>query len=225
MEEPQRSVRKFIMDFFVEHAFAPSVAEIGPALKLSGSETGEALLKLDRAHHLKLLEGTFRILMAFPFSAISTPYRVERSNGQRYFANCAWDAIAFHPMLNEPIRVDSFCDACSKRLAFRVEEGRGGPTRSELPRVRLGLPAADWWKNITLTCANTMVFLGAEEFAVSRDREGPTSDPGVLTIDQMVQLSIPIYGKKLNAEYERPAVDEIRANFERLGLSSSYWRI
>ena len=41
--------------------------------------------------------------MAHPFSGIVTPFPVTMANGKRYFANCAWDAIAFHVMLSIPI--------------------------------------------------------------------------------------------------------------------------
>src|SRR5438034_6323432 len=53
-----------------------------------------AVLKaLEEARHLKLVPGTQRILMAFPFSAVATPFRTTRPViGRRYYANCAWDA-------------------------------------------------------------------------------------------------------------------------------------
>lgn len=225
MNEPDRRVRKFVFDYFLEHAVAPAAPEIAAGLGLELDRTQEALQSLDRAHHIKLLEGTYRILMAFPFSALATPFRVTRTNGTRYFANCAWDSIAFHPMLNEPLQVDSYCDRCGKALAFRLEDGRGVRVGGPLPTVVLELPAREWWRDITRTCANTMVFLGAEETKIPETGSMNSIDSGQVTVDQVVQMSGPIYSDKLRIDYDRPASDVIQASFDRLGLKGPHWKL
>ena len=225
MNDPDRRVRKFVFDYFLEHAVAPAAPEIAAGLGLELGRTREALQSLDRAHHIKLLEGTYRILMAFPFSALATPFRVTRTNGTRYFANCAWDSIAFHPMLNEPLRVDSYCDRCGKALAFRLEDSRGVPMGGPLPIVVLELPAREWWQDITRTCANTMVFLGAEETKIPETGSMHSIDSGQLTVDQVVRMSGPIYSDKLRIDYDRPASDVIQASFDRLGLKGPHWKL
>lgn len=138
MEPDDRTVRRFVLDFFLENANAPTVEEISHELGEPLSSVREALQNLDAGHHLKLLEGTTRILMAFPFSAIATPFRVARGNGRRYFANCAWDSVAFHPMLREAVRVDSFCDRCGANLRFDLRDGTAFTEADALPTVRLG---------------------------------------------------------------------------------------
>ncbi len=225
MEPIDQAVRKFVFDYFLERTHAPVLEEIAPYLGLDLPTAMESLRRLEAGHHLKLLDGTSRILMAFPFSAIATPYRVTRSNGRRYFANCAWDSIAFHPMLAEPIQIDSFCAHCGDPVRFGVEHGRGVRMEDELPLVQLRLPAAQWWNDITRTCSNTMVFLGAD--AKHRGSDGP-ADPaarGVVTVDQIVQMSLPIYSTKLRLDYERPPTETIRSTFERLGLTGPHWQL
>src|SRR5438445_11118832 len=100
-----RDVRKFVFDSFLEHSVPPVLEEIMERFRLGRPQAFEVLQALEAARHLKLVPGTQRILMAFPFSAVATPFRVERSSGTSFFANCAWDAVAFHSMLNEPIRI------------------------------------------------------------------------------------------------------------------------
>lgn len=225
MDAVEREVRKFVFDYFVDETFAPAVEEIAGKLGLSLSEARAALQRLEDGHHLKLLEGTSRILMVFPLSSIATPYRVTRANGRRYFANCAWDAIAVHPLLEEPVQVDSFCSHCGEAIRFRLEQGKGVPMGEPLPLVHLRLPAAEWWKDITRTCANTMVFLGSG--AHHRDGKEPSPAPpeGVVTVDQVVGMSLPIYSGKLRKEYERPPTAVIQAQFNRLGLTGPYWKL
>lgn len=225
MDATERTVRKFVFDYFLSQTTAPSPGDIAQQLQLPLPEVKAVLRRLDDDHHLKLLEGTSRILMAFPFSAVASPFRVTRPNGMRYFANCAWDSIAFHPMLQEPIQIDSFCDDCGKPLRFRIVESRGVPVSGELPRVHIMLPAQEWWKDITRTCSNTMVFLGPEETErIGVDGRGPAT-PGVVTVDQVVAMSVPIYSGKLNLEYDRPPPSAVQSAFERLGLSGAYWKL
>lgn len=225
MNEVDRRVRKFVYDSFLENGTAPAVAEIARGLGTPVPTAAAALDRLDRAHQLKLLDGTSRILMAFPFSAISTPFRVTRSNGTRYFANCAWDAIAFHAMLDEPIRIDSFCDRSGAPLRFRLEAGTGVAIDRPVPRVLLSLPAAAWWNDITRTCANTMVFLGAEEFEAASKATPDLTGPGVVTVDQVHKMSVPIYAGRLRLEYERPPTPTIQSTFEKLGLTGPFWSL
>lgn len=221
--EVDRKVRKFVFDFFLKETFAPSLEEISSETKISRSETAASLQRLDAAHHLKMLDGTDRILMAFPLSAIATPHRVARRNGQRYFANCAWDAIAFHPMLGEPVEITSFCRHCAAPIRFRMESGRGVPSGDHLPLVYLAWPAATWWNDIVSTCSNSMVFFdSASHFADWKAR--PESKAGaLLTVEQVMGLSLPLYAKKLDLDYERPSKEVLQATFARLGLTGKFW--
>ena len=225
MDQTDRVVRQRVLQSFLEHAYAPTAPEIAQSLGLPIGTIKDSFRRLDDEHHLKLLEGTFRILMAFPFSAISTPYRVTRPNGQSYFANCAWDAIAFHLMLDEPTKISSYCDICGTPIGFSVEDGRGRPGSTALPLVRLALPAARWWEDITRTCANTMVFLGAEEVGLSDLSPSAATEAGIVTVDQVVQMSVPLYRNKMASDYDRPSPEVIRANFERIGFTGDHWRL
>jgi len=223
--ETDRRVRKFVFDFFLKQTFAPSLEEIAAEMKLSRSQTSGALQRLDAAHHIKMLEGTDRILMAFPLSAIATPHRVTRRTGQRYFANCAWDSVAFHPMLGEPVEISSFCRHCGIPIRFRMDSGRGVPSGDHLPVVYLAWPAATWWNDIVSTCANSMVFFDSpSHFAEWQAR--PESKAGaVLTIEQVMGLSLPLYAKKLELDYERPPNEALEATFAKLGLTGDFWKL
>jgi hypothetical protein len=206
-------------------AFAPSLEEIARGVAVTLEEAAGALRRLDGAHHLKLLDGTDRILMAFPFSGGATPYRVTRSNGQRYFANCAWDAIAFHPMLAEPIGIRSFCHHCGDPIEFRVESGRGVSGTSGLPVLFLKLRASEWWTDIVRTCSNTMVFFTSREH-LGEFRNAVRFEGGAeLSVEQTVRLSVPIYQGRMDRGYERPPKAVLQAHFDRLGLSGDFWKL
>src|ERR1700756_255978 len=97
-----RAMRKFVFDHFLEQAVPPVLEQLMERYHLHRDEAFAILRALEDARHLKLVPGTQRILMAFPFSAVATPFRVTRPViSRRYYANCAWDAVAFHSMLHE----------------------------------------------------------------------------------------------------------------------------
>src|SRR6266705_5176470 len=92
-----RDVGKYVFDHFLEHAVPPVLEQIMERYHFDRVEAFAALEGLEYARHLKLVPGTQRILMAFPFSAGATPFRVTRLViGRRHYANCALDAVHYH---------------------------------------------------------------------------------------------------------------------------------
>ncbi|TMI70217.1 MAG: hypothetical protein E6H05_13980 [Bacillati bacterium ANGP1] len=79
-----------------------------------------------------------------PFSAVATPFVVTRRNRRWYFANCAWDAVAFHAMLNEEVRIGTQCHHCAEPIAITLANGRAMSTLGSR-FVHLSLPASQWW--------------------------------------------------------------------------------
>lgn len=194
------------------------------ALANSREEAREALFSLERARHIALVPGTERILMAFPFSAVATPFRVT-VGARRYFANCAWDAIAFHAMLGKPVRVDSFCEHCAEPITVEMDGGRAVGVEPPSAIVHLAIPAARWWEDIIAACGNTMVFFASPEHRDASDLCSTHGTGASLTPDLMHRLSIPIYARKLAPDYARPGKEELAAHFAALGLTDPFWRL
>src|SRR5947199_2400925 len=127
-----RDVRKYVFDHFLEYAVPPVLEQIMERYHLERPDAFAGLKALEEARHLKLVPGTQRILMAFPFSAVATPFRTTRPViGRRYYANCAWDAVAFHTMLHEIVRIESRCHHCAKPISIELA---GGKSRASPPR-------------------------------------------------------------------------------------------
>lgn len=224
-ESLDRSLRLLVLEQFLRHSRAPVLEELSTATNRSPAAVLESLRRLEAAHHLKLVDGTPHILMAFPFSGVATSYRANLRDGRSYFANCAWDAIAFHPMLGEPIGVDSFCHHCAGTIQFEVVDGRGVPGRTRVPLLYFGRPAAAWWADIVRTCGTSMVyFADRTHFDAWVARSG--SVPGaVLSVEQTAQISVPIYERKLRADYARPPAAMIEAAFRHAGLTGEFWTL
>src|SRR5439155_20660132 len=139
-----------------------------------------------------------------------------------YFANCAWDSVAFHAMLNEEIRIGSQCHHCAESISITLANGRATASPRET-RVYLSLPAAKWWDDILNTCSNHMVFFRGTSHIDDWRSANPAAADAALTIEQTHALSVPLYRDRLKLEYVRPSKDELVAHFASLGLTGPFW--
>ncbi|MEO6579489.1 MAG: organomercurial lyase [Candidatus Limnocylindria bacterium] len=227
MTEPNLAIRtrRFIFEYFASHATAPVVEELMSEFSIKRDEATTVLDDLGAARHIALVKGTARLLMAFPFSSIATPFRVH-ARGRTYFANCAWDAVAFHAMLGEEdVDIGSFCHHCAEPI--RVQMRNGAATLVDPPGtiVYLALKPTQWWDDIVTTCANTMVFFASGEHRDASDLCAAPDQAASLTPDQVHALSGPIYASKFAIDYARPGKEALEAHFAAIGLTGDYWRL
>jgi hypothetical protein len=187
----------------------------------------KTLVDLQSARHIALLTGTQRILMAFPFSSIATPFRVKvAGRDKEYFANCAWDAVAIHVALGKEQWISSYCHHCSEDVQIHLKDQRRVSAQSDSqPMIYLALPASKWWENILLTCSNNMVFFSSKDHLDEWKRTGSVTGGEALTIEQTLRLSVPIYKDKMSLDYARPSREQTIAHFQSLGLTSEFWKI
>jgi hypothetical protein len=220
----QQRARLFIFEQFLEHAAPPVVEQVMTEFSVSRAAATRVLTDLETAHHIALVKGTARILMAFPFSAIATPFRTT-VRGQGYFANCAWDAIAFHAMLGDEIRVESFCHHCATPIEIELRDGRA--TRIDPPEslVYFARPPTEWWDDITTTCGNTMVFFASPEHRGASDLCAGADQSASLTPEQVHTLSGPSYATKFALDYARPSKEVVLAHWAKMSLSRDFWEL
>jgi hypothetical protein len=226
-ESLQKNVRKYIFEHFEEHTTAPVLEQIIRKFGLDRASAFKVLVDLQSARHIALLTGTQRILMAFPFSSIVTPFRVKvAGKDKEYFANCAWDAVAIHVALEKEQWISSYCHHCSEDVKIHFKDQRRVSAQSDSqPLVYLALPASKWWENILLTCSNNMVFFSSKDHLDEWKRRGSVTGGEALTIEQTLRLSVPIYKDKMSLDYARPSREQTIAHFQSLGLTSDFWKI
>jgi hypothetical protein len=220
-----QQARLYVFEHCLEHAVPPLVEQLMTEFDLTRAETVAVLREVAESRGVALVRGTSRILMAWPFSAIATPFAV-RTGGKRYYANCSWDAIAFHAMLDQaPIRIDSYCHWCARPIEIEFDHGRATLVEPATTIVYLALRPTQWWEDIILTCSNTMVFFCSAEH---RDASGLITDDQAgasLTPDQTHALGVPLYKDRLRIDYARPGRDELVAHFTSLGLTGPFWQV
>src|SRR5207247_1788812 len=138
--------------------------------------------------------------------------------GRRYYANCAWDAVAFHAMLHEIIRIEGRCHHCAEPISVELVGGksRASPRR---PVVYLALPAAQWWNDIVITCSNHMVFSAPEAHMEEWRKTTQAREVDLLNIEETHAHSVLIYKDKQTAEYVQPSKDQLITHIRSLGLA------
>jgi hypothetical protein len=141
------SIKLTIYRHFAEAGTAPGPEQVAEPLGCSAAEVRAAFLRL-RANRVLLLEPDgVTIRMAPPFSGVPTAHRVEIGR-QRYFANCAWDALGIPAALHRPAVVHSRCGESDEPL--RLEVGTDGPEPSDW-LFHCQVPAARWWADLVFT--------------------------------------------------------------------------
>jgi alkylmercury lyase-like protein len=119
-------VLRAILSSFVATGGPVLMAAVAAAFpERSAAAVAETVRALDAVDLLQL-DGE-RIVVAYPFCAAPTPFRVRLTAGTERYACCAIDALGVAPMLGEPVRVISECHHCHEPLAFAVGTEGPGP--------------------------------------------------------------------------------------------------
>jgi Alkylmercury lyase len=142
------AVRVSVYQHFVDHGAAPSTGHLATLLEQDEVSIQRSLERLEAARVLTLTPGTRQIWMAHPFSAVPTPYPVETSDC-RYWANCAWDALAIPSLLNVDAQISTTCPGCGEVVAANVEDGRLKAPADAV--VHFLVPPKQFWDNIGFT--------------------------------------------------------------------------
>lgn len=140
-------LRARVYRHFAETGEAPNTDRLAADTGLSPAEVGASLGRLAEARLLALAPGTRRIWMAHPFSAVPTDYPVETPD-LRYWANCAWDALAIPPLLGADAGVRTRCPVSGESIQLRMREGELVEAEGV---VHFLVPPRRFWENVGFT--------------------------------------------------------------------------
>ena len=140
------AVRFVVYDALATTGAAPPRSRL-EAIAGGSTRLDAALRALHDAHALVLNEdGSIR--MALPFSAIPTDHEVVATDGRRWWANCAWDALAIPSLVGRDAQITSrWLDDGSPLTLTVTAEG----TQPDRGLVHFLVPACRWWDDIVET--------------------------------------------------------------------------
>lgn len=117
---------KSILRAFVERPGPVMVEEIVKALPdRAPDDIREALTRLDEDDLIQIRDG--RVDMAYPFSALPTPFVIQLTGRGDRYACCAIDVLGIAPMLGQRVHIRSHCHHCGEPLEFWVDQAGPGP--------------------------------------------------------------------------------------------------
>src|SRR5262245_29098203 len=137
----EQEVREYVYRITVQHGRPPHAAEAAAALGVSPGEVLDLFRKLGSRRLLALAPDSGEIVMAPPFSAVPTSFRVAVRD-RSYFANCVWDSYGIAAALHEDADVEASCACCGEPMSLAVREGRPVPAEGI---AHFAVPAAHWW--------------------------------------------------------------------------------
>jgi hypothetical protein len=143
MDLDQR-VRWQVYDVTMREGAPPLASRIASLLHLTMDDVRASLERLASGRMLVMRDG--EILMAGPFSAVPTPFRVTTPNYSCY-GNCIWDALGIAATLQSDVDIAASCGDCGSamRVAVSDEEVIGDGL------MHFALPARQWWQDVVFT--------------------------------------------------------------------------
>jgi hypothetical protein len=126
---------------------APSASDLAAALGQPVPSIERSLLRLAAHHHLVLAPGAMSLWMAHPFSVIPTEFPVD-AGPDRYWANCAWDALGIPAVLQRETWTQTRCAETGVPIAFGIREGK---LEAGTEVVHFAVPACAFYENVAYT--------------------------------------------------------------------------
>lgn len=137
-------VRWQVYDVTMREGAPPLAARLSASMNRPPAEISASLERLAASRMLVLRDG--EVLMAGPFSAVPTPFRVRTSRFSCY-GNCIWDALGIAATLQSDVTIDTSCGDCAAAMHVAVRHGEVIGTGL----MHFALPARQWWQDIVFT--------------------------------------------------------------------------
>lgn len=146
-EDKLWEIRAFVYHHFAETTQPPLVDETAARFTLTHEQAVSAYEELHQRHAFFLQSGTHDILMANPFSAVETPFKVY-ANDKTYFANCAWDSLGIPAALHVDADIEAACAQSSEPVHLTVSRQQ---VQNSDALVHFLIPFRNWYDDLTFT--------------------------------------------------------------------------
>ncbi|HYH11243.1 MAG TPA: organomercurial lyase [Thermomicrobiales bacterium] len=140
-------MRYLIYQGFARTGSPPSIEVLADELSLASTRAVALLAELERRHTVLRTADGRGVLMANPFSAVPTPFRVT-VDGIDSWANCAWDMLGIPAALGADAVIHATYAADNAPVELRVTDGR---VEGETGIVHFLVPFRSWYEDIRHT--------------------------------------------------------------------------
>lgn len=146
-EDKLWEIRAFVYQHFAETTQPPLVEETASRFDLTHEQAASAYKELHQRHGFFLEPGTHNILMANPFSAVETAFKVY-AGYKTYFANCAWDSLGIPAALHADAEIQAACAQSGETIRLTVSRQQ---VQDSDALVHFLIPFKNWYNDLTFT--------------------------------------------------------------------------
>lgn len=213
-----QELRGLLTRLIAQRGHAPSLEALAGAAGLSPDEAEASLRRLHDAHALLLHPHQCTPWAVHPFALAPGSCWVETPE-RGYWANCLYCGLGIAAALKSDARVTTRLGGEGETAVYRVANGKLLDRRGVF---HLSTPAAHWWDNVIFACATFQPF--AHESEVDPWCERHALPRGhVMTLDALWAFASDWYGRYLETPWRKRTVSQVRALFDRHGLTGPFW--
>ena len=207
-----------IVEFIIEHGFAPTAAELGVLLGVPPSAIDQGLAELQDDHGVVLHPGSSRIWVIHPFSTAPTSF-VVRWGEREWWAPCAWCALGAAALLGGDVDIVTTLGASGSQATLSIRDGEVHPRDLV---VHFPVPMRRAWDNVVYSCSTMLLFDSEEAVGEWADRHR-IGKGSVQSVSVVWELAKTWYGRHRDPDWRKWTVEEAREIFTRLGLEGEIW--
>jgi hypothetical protein len=220
LTEADQDLRGLLTRMIAERGHAPPLAELAAAAGLGEAETDRSLRRLHEAHALLLHPRSREPWAVHPFALSPGSCWVE-TPGRGYWANCLYCALGIAAALRSDARITTRLGGEGENRVFRVENG------ALIDRdfvFHLSIPVARWWDNVIHACASFQPFAAEADIDPWCERHALPRG-AVISPAALWRFASDWYGTCLDEPWRKRSKEEIRALFDRHGLTGPFWAL
>ena len=220
LSQSDLDLRGLLARTIAERGHAPSLSELAVTAGLSELDARGALGRLHDAHALLLHPDRCEPWVVHPFALSPGSCWVE-TGGRGYWANCLYCALGIAAALRRDARITTRIGGEGETRVFQVADG--ALIESDFV-FHLSTPVARWWDNVIHACASFQPFASEAEVDPWCERHGLPRG-AVIDPDTLWSFASDWYGTCLDEPWRKRSPDEVRALFDRNGLTGPFWQL
>ena len=220
-----QDLRGLLTRMIAERGHAPSNAELAAAAGVDVASAEASLQRLHDTHSLLLHPHKCAPWVVHPFALSAGSCWVDvgayRGPELGYWANCLWCAFGIVAATGKKAVVATQYGGERITAAWRFSEGE---LLDPHGIFHLSTPAARWWDNVIFACASFQPFKREADVDSWCERHAMPRG-AVMTVEALWNFARDWYGDYLREPWRKRSPGQVRALFERHGLTGPFWQI
>jgi hypothetical protein len=213
-----QDLRGLLTRMIADRGHAPLLSELAAAAGADEAQVEVGLRRLHEAHALLLHPHKCEPWAVHPFALsagscwVETPLR-------GYWANCLYCGLGIAAALRSDAVITTRLGGEDATRTYRVTDGALIDTDGIF---HLSTPVARWWNNVIFACASFQPFASEADVDPWCKRHAMPRG-AVMGLDALWRFASDWYGTCLDEPWRKRSREQVRALFDRHGLTGPFW--